>query len=63
MQQVVSLLLVGKTCQYWTQIRVTAYHIRFIMKLLWKECGCSITLIFIELKFLWVSSKSIQIFY
>ena len=35
MQQVVSLLLVGKICQYWIWIKlITTYHIRFIVKLL-----------------------------
>ena len=32
---------------------VTAYYIRFVVKLLWKCCECSsTTLIFVEFKFL-----------
>ena len=30
----------------------TACHIRFVVKLLWKYCECSITLIFVEPNFL-----------
>ena len=31
---------------------VIAYHIGFVVKLLWKCCKCSIILIFVESKFL-----------
>ena len=26
---------------------VTTYHVRFVVKLLWKYCECNITLIFV----------------
>ena len=64
MQQVISLLLVGKHVNIELELElVTTYLIRFIVKLLWKCCGCSIAFKYIELKFLWFSSKAVQHFY
>ena len=51
MQQVVSLLLKHVNIEPEVEL-VTAYHIKFIVKLLCKYCGYSITLIFIKLNFL-----------
>ena len=55
------MLLVGKTRQYWTWIRINnSLPHKIYCELLWKYCGCNIILIFIELKFLWFSSKGVQ---
>ena len=41
---------------------VTAYHIRFAVKLLWKYCKYSIIIIFVEPNFLSFSNQVFNIF-
>ena len=42
---------------------VIIYHKWFVIQLLRRYCGYSITLIFIEPKFLWFSSQNVQHFF
>ena len=39
---------------------VTIYHIRFVVKLLWKCCECNSTLIFVESKLLLLLNQDDQ---